>query len=358
MELVIYGAKSLALGMYCAIHKLYAEYPIRCFLVSSLVGNPELLAGLPVKEIKSFSNEVNKEDVHVLIGTPEDIHPEIIEQLKKYGFCHYTCMDSRREAILMEKYFSKMGMFCSIHSLPKGGGRADLEIFMAKSCKDRPLSNPFGFRIGVYPLQVGAELTEVRIADFQDNTGENISAKNGNYCELTALYWIWKNRLTGESINDAGVYYGLFQYRRILDISEDDLQRMKGNNVDAILQFPTLHEPDIREHHARYVRKSDWEAVLQALKELQPGQVEAFRKILEQPYFYNYNLIIAKGDVLEKYCSWLFPILERIEELSTPRGWERCDRYIGYLGESLMTLYFLYHQSDLKIYHTGRLMLT
>ena len=128
--------------------------------------------------------------------------------------------------------------------------------------------------------------------------------------------------------------------------------------MDVILQFPTLHEPDIREHHARYVRKSDWEAVLQALEELQPGQIDIFERIFGQPYFYNYNLIIAKKEVLEEYCSWLFSILERIEELSTPRGWERSDRYIGYLGESLMTLYFLYHQNDLKIYHTGRLMLT
>lgn len=44
------------------------------------------------------------------------------------------------------------------------------------------------------PLHVGAELHPDVLADMQgDNTGDNISALNASYSELTGLYWLWKN---------------------------------------------------------------------------------------------------------------------------------------------------------------------
>lgn len=43
------------------------------------------------------------------------------------------------------------------------------------------------------PIQVGKALHPELDLGFQcDNTGDNISEKNGSYCELTALYWAWK----------------------------------------------------------------------------------------------------------------------------------------------------------------------
>lgn len=360
MDLVIYGARSFALGIYYAVKNLYPEYPIQGFLVSSKQENPSMLAGLPVREIGSFACGGNQDNIYILVGTPEDIHPEIAFKLEQYGFHHYTCMDSVRSSSLMEKYFLKTGIFPSVHSLdaPFEGDEAGLKVFMAKFHRDRSLTKSYDFPSWITFLQVGASLTEERIADLCDNTGDHISEKNVNYCELTALYWLWKNRLNEEDPAEKAAYYGLFHYRRVLDITREDLMRMKANNIDAVLPFPTLHEPDIREHHIRYVKESDWEAMKQALQESEPEYMEEFEKISGQPYLYNYNLVIAKKQVLSNYCRWLFPILQRIEELSIPKGWERSDRYLGYLGENLLTLYFRYHQKNLKLYHTGCRMLT
>ena len=233
----------------------------------------------------------------------------------------------------------------------------ELEVYVAKFYKDKQLKNIYIHPDWQIPIQVGAALTDIRITDISDDTGENISVKNVNYCELTALYWMWKNRLSDTDEKTKNKYFGLFHYRRILDMSESDIQKMMENSVDAVLPFPMMSEPDIREHHMRYLKESDWDAMLQALEELQPEYAKCYQDIFTQQYMYNYNMIIAKKQVLADYCAWLFPILERTEELSNPRGWERADRYIGYIGENLLTLYFMYHQNDLKIYHTGRLML-
>ena len=55
------------------------------------------------------------------------------------------------------------------------------------------------------PVHVGKEGKE-DIGFIGDNTGDNISTKNANYCELTGLYWAWKNI--------SADYIGLCHYRR------------------------------------------------------------------------------------------------------------------------------------------------
>lgn len=352
MRIAIYGAKSLALGTYMAVKELYPEYEIFGFIVKSLQGNPHVLAGISVCELY----KVEDKRIHILIATPENLHRTIVSDLEHAGFFDYTCMDSQKEAVLMEHYFTKIGRFQSLHSLHAGISKADFCVYMAKFHKDSVLQNDYHLPDWIKPVQVGAALTDIRMGIDTDDQGENISVKNVNYCELTALYWMWKNKLYSIKEKKAD-YFGLFHYRRILDIRQEELYCLKNNGIDVILPFPLLHAPSILEHHTRYVKEEDWNTMCKVIEELQPEYAETFETVFEQPYFYNFNILIARPDVLDDYCSWLFPILKRTEQLSNPRGWERKDRYIGYLGENLLTLYFMYHSSDLKIAHTGCKML-
>ena len=56
------------------------------------------------------------------------------------------------------------------------------------------------------PLHVGKE-GKADIGFRGDNSGDNISTRNGTFCELTGLYWAWKN------LHDVE-YIGFCHYRR------------------------------------------------------------------------------------------------------------------------------------------------
>lgn len=362
MKLAIYGAQGYALGVYKAIQTLYPKRRISCFLVTNMDGNPSVLGGIPVKELIVFAKETSDEekwDMEVLIATPEMVQPDIEEVLENYGFRCYRRLTYKRRVELMQIYHARIGRFLPLAALPVGYHVPFIRMYQAKSGMDKPLRENGFLPPYLFPIQVGAAGNLVHADILTDNTGENISEKNGNYCELTALYWIWKNKLSpnGSAYNEAGQYFGLCQYRRGFELGNDDLLKLVDNSVDAVLPYPLPYEPDINAHHERYIKEKDWKAVLQAIEELQPEYAAVFPEILGQQYLYNYNLILAKKNVLREYCEWLFPIFFRTEELSIPKGSMRNDRYIGYLGETLETLYFMKNADKLNIVHTECRML-
>lgn len=113
LKLVIFGAKSIALGVCRAVQELYKDFMVMGFLVSSREGNPDMLAGLPVYELRDYPQK----DVCVLIATPEDIQGEIVRLLEEHGFHNHICVDSSKEMFLMERYYIQTGEFISLHAL-------------------------------------------------------------------------------------------------------------------------------------------------------------------------------------------------------------------------------------------------
>lgn len=356
MELVIYGAQGMALGAYEAIKNIYPQRAVSCFLVSQRGANAEMLSGIPVLEIDTYAKSLSadkKRNIEILIATPENVMPEIEKTLDAHGlFCHVR-LTSKRWAELMSYHYVRNKEFIPLSALPIGHNKAGMHVFMAKFYRDKQLNSTYHVPEWITPIQVGAALCDERVANILDCDGENISEKNVNYSELTALYWMWKNRLIQKWSADKNEYFGLVHYRRILELTEDDVLRLSDNDVDVVLPYPMPYEPNIEAHHKRYLTEGDWKALVAAIEELQPKYTEHLPEILEQRYLYNYNIILARKEVLSEYCNWLFPILERTEELSVPKGCDRHDRYIGYMGETLATLYFMVNKEKLNITHAG-----
>lgn len=361
----IFGARATAAGVYKSLSKLEGNKQIKAFIVTDSADNPLNIWGVPVWSLHEISELLSAEEksaAEVYIATPQFFHEEISYLLQKSGFKKLIMVTSEQEAYIMERYYESERLFPSIHKLllPSNDSLFPyISIYVACFFRDKKVANlprrPGYMKrllLGCYlARQSGVDIAKQ--ADFYDDARDNISDKNPNRCEMTAHYWIWKNRL---DIEDE--YVGIYHYRRFLDMSDDDLRRMKANDVDVVLPFPMIHYPSAIIHHTWYVREDDWQVMRQVLRELHPEYNARFDEIFARPYFYNYNIMIAKKSVFADYCAWLFPILDAIEERSVPKGKYRADRYTAYMSESLTTLYFMYHQQDLKVFHTGRILYT
>ena len=373
----IYGAGIVAAGIYTAVKTLYRKTPL-FFLVSDAAEggkdeNPAEIDGIPVKrlsqwrrELQDIQKDTDKSRLAVcpeyyFVTAPETHHPAIVESLHSIRVDdeHICLLTGEQENELLEAYYGGLGNCVTVRRLLAQEKRAEsfecpspvsVRVFQAKCHVDRPLRSLINPPSYVCPIQVGAELTDQKICALCDNTGNNISTRNRNYCELTATYHAWKN--------SREYYKGLCHYRRIFDIDDGQMRKLleRNDDWDVILPYPSVHYPDISVQHIRYVCDADWNAMLRALEETAPDYYEAYLRLIEsgEQYFFNYNMLIARAEVFDDYCNFLFSVLEKTETLTTPRGWERADRFAGYMGENLTTLYFLKNRDKWKMVYAGK----
>ncbi len=351
----IYGAGIVACCIYTAYKYLYNMLP-QGFLVSSRENNPKEIDGIAVNLFEEIDHKSNK--FTYVIATPQPHHAAIIELLHKNGVenKYIFLIDNKQENSIMEEYYAQQADFLTAKQVLSSyqddtTRNVDIQIYQARCHVDRDLNSPQKVSRYIHPIQVGASLTSQRIAALLDNDGENISEKNRNYCELTATYWAWKNKNIP--------YKGLCHYRRVFDLTDGQLQKLLGIDftIDAVLPYPTVYYSGMEEEHLRYVEEKDWEAMLQALQEAAPDYYKAYKTIAKEPYFYNYNMLIAKQNIFDDYSSFLFSVLQETEKRLKIKATERADRFAGYLGENLTTIYFRANKDKYKIAHVGKVLL-
>lgn len=123
MNLVIYGAQGVALGLYNAIRILYPEKSVECFLVTSIDNNASTLGGLPVRELYQYiegKSQREKDNIAVLIGTPESVMEDIEKSLNKVGLHNCVRVDSIKWGHLQELAFAKKSEFVPLNTFPVG----------------------------------------------------------------------------------------------------------------------------------------------------------------------------------------------------------------------------------------------
>lgn len=197
------------------------------------------------------------------------------------------------------------------------------------------------------PLHVGAEGKE-DLGYKRDNDGENISTKNPYYCELTGLYWAWKN-LNAE-------YIGLCHYRRyfaennLIPPSED--ARFKNilsykkldkllDDVDIIL--PTKRNyyiENIYDHYKKTMYIEPLDETRKILEEKYPEYLEEFDKLHTRTTAHLFNMFVMKKEKLDEYFTWLFDILFELEKRIDPAQYDSFHaRYLGRISERLLDVW-------------------
>lgn len=194
---------------------------------------------------------------------------------------------------------------------------------------------------GIYQaIQVGKALhPELDMGYLNDNVGDNISEKNPYWSEFTALYWGWKNLKDVE-------YAGLCHYRRYfgIDITEDNIDKlMEGYDMITINQTFKMYSKNSRpEKLMKMTSYEDYYLYMDSLLSIYPQYKQ---KIID--YFYNsrlsvpFTMFIAKKELYDEFCAFIFPILFDLEKRIKPHGYTRQKRAMGYFGEFSLGLFIL-----------------
>ncbi|MDG4990377.1 DUF4422 domain-containing protein [Lactococcus lactis] len=234
------------------------------------------------------------------------------------------------------------------------------------------------------PIQVGSDLAVEEIPNvLYDNVGENISAKNKRYCELTAQYWAWKNDKDSD-------YLGFWHYRRYMafdtgkakdstiwgvipreKITNEQLKEFAITEKDMaeVIDGADLIIPDswrvidtvnlektgklknisLYEHWNQHLEKSDIDTLISVISEKYPEYTRALFEVLYSDTAPFYNMFIMKRELFQEYNEFCFGVLEEIEKQVDHEKYSvELYRTLGHIGERLVAIFAKYLEISRK----------
>lgn len=204
---------------------------------------------------------------------------------------------------------------------------------------------------GYCALQVGAEGKE-KYGYLRDNIGNHISGKNANYCELTGLYWIWKN------IDDS--YKGLVHYRRyfgrnnlsnkISDICSYEYLLNCLKSVDIVLPYVEYFKQNAKEEILLHCCTEEiFDKLRQIIETKYPDYIETYDRYFNENKASLFNMLFCKREIFDAYCEWLFSILfvlEKQVDLAKLNTYQQ--RLYGFLSERLLNVWVIKNKLVVK----------
>lgn len=210
------------------------------------------------------------------------------------------------------------------------------------------------------PIQVGAE-GKKDLGYIRDNTGDNISKKNPNYCELTGTYWIWKN--------DDSDIVGLTHYRRYFFkkntnkvnevLTKVEIEKILEKNDIIVPRKTKILRDTVKQAYCRFHKEKDIEECRNVIMEKYPTYINSFDNIMNKKSFYTCNMFIASKDIFNEYYKWCFDILFELEKRTDISEYDNYNKRIyGFISERLFNVWLDYHKNlkikEIPVYNTDK----
>lgn len=217
---------------------------------------------------------------------------------------------------------------------------------------------------GFLPIQVGKAISSIDLGIVGDNSGDNISNLNPFFCELTALYWLWKN-------GSKHKYVGLNHYRRYFDfskrfaygsscnfITEEDIKKRKSilpdlgsifKKYDIVVPTATQYPFSLMDDYFYNHIKEDYNILKRTVKQLYPEYMDTFHKVMERnSKLRPFNMFITSQEIFDSYSQWLFNILFEVQKKVKISGYAQQARVFGFMAERLLNVYLAHNKLRIK----------
>ncbi len=202
-------------------------------------------------------------------------------------------------------------------------------------------------------VRAGTAVSEKEvICDFCDDQGENISALNPSYNEMTVAYWAWKNyALLGDP-----EYVGLMHYRRYFyfdarvrdcvlktDVPKElfaEKAKLSEEYAELLFAHSDFIAPraakrsSVEKQYAVSHDKSDLDLCKEIIKEQCPEYLGAAERYFKGKDCYFFNMFIFPRELFFRYASFIFPVLEAFYE----KKGEDCGRL--FVSERMTGVFF------------------
>ena len=223
------------------------------------------------------------------------------------------------------------------------------------------------------PIHVGAAISNTELGiqrddQFNGAPCDNISDKNRSFCELTAIYWAWKNI---KKIYPDLQYIGLNHYRRFFSFNE---KRVTGSGIpkdvknisqykfnmplveswlksNKVITTPKAYlKTSVASSYEHCHNSSDLRIIHDIVHDVFPESLQAFNDVfLGCNYFYDCNMFIMPWNEFDEYCKWLFAILFEAEKRIDISHYDTYQKRIfGFMAERLWTVWVAQKQYSLE----------